>query len=72
MAAATSSWAAITLVPGKDTEGKPFYGPYEAQEVFKKHEADIGVTMLPFNMMVYFKIRTNTFPTTKSRTEIVY
>ncbi len=41
--------------PGKDTDGKPFYGPYEAQEVFKKHEADIGVTMVPFNMMVYLE-----------------
>src|ERR1700691_3260210 len=41
--------------PGKDTDGKAFYGPYEAQEVFKKHEADIGVTMVPFNMMVYFE-----------------
>lgn len=41
--------------PGKDTNGKPFYGPYEAQELFKKHEADIGVTMVPFNMMVYLE-----------------
>jgi len=41
--------------PGKDTDGKPFYGPYEAQEVFNKHEADIGVTMVPFNMMVYLE-----------------
>jgi sulfate adenylyltransferase len=41
--------------PGNDTNGKPFYGPYEAQEVFKKHEADIGVTMVPFNMMVYLE-----------------
>ena len=41
--------------PGKDTDGKPFYGPYEAQEVFKKHEADLGVTMVPFNMMVYLE-----------------
>ncbi len=41
--------------PGKDTNGKPFYGPYEAQEVFKKHEAEIGVTMVPFNMMVYLE-----------------
>ena len=41
--------------PGKDSNGKPFYGPYEAQEVFKKHEADIGVTMVPFNMMVYLE-----------------
>ena len=41
--------------PGKDTDGKPFYGPYEAQELFKKHGADIGVTMVPFNMMVYIE-----------------
>jgi sulfate adenylyltransferase len=41
--------------PGKDSNGKPFYGPYEAQELFKKHETDIGVTMVPFNMMVYLE-----------------
>ena len=41
--------------PGKDVDGKPFYGPYQAQELFKKHEADIGVTMVPFNMMVYLE-----------------
>ena len=41
--------------PGKDETGKPFYGPYEAQELFQKHEADIGVTMVPFNMMVYLE-----------------
>jgi sulfate adenylyltransferase len=48
--------------PGKDTDGKPFYGPYEAQEVFKKHEADIGVTMVPFNMMVYLEDRDKYVP----------
>jgi sulfate adenylyltransferase len=41
--------------PGKDTDGKSFYGPYEAQELFKKHEKDIGVTMVPFSMMVYLE-----------------
>ncbi len=41
--------------PGSDPSGKPFYGPYDAQELFKKHEADIGVTMVPFNMMVYLE-----------------
>ena len=41
--------------PGNDPSGKPFYGPYDAQELFKKHEADIGVTMVPFNMMVYLE-----------------
>jgi sulfate adenylyltransferase len=41
--------------PGKDVDGKNFYGPYEAQELFKKYESDIGVTMVPFNMMVYLE-----------------
>ena len=41
--------------PGKDSDGKPFYGPYEAQELFKKHEKEVGVTMVPFNMMVYLE-----------------
>ena len=41
--------------PGNDSDGKPFYGPYEAQELFKMHEAEIGVTMVPFNMMVYLE-----------------
>ncbi len=41
--------------PGNDEHGKPFYSPYEAQELFKKHEKDIDVTMVPFNMMVYLE-----------------
>ncbi len=41
--------------PGNDTNGKPFYGPYEAQELFRKNEADIGVKMVNFNMMVYLE-----------------
>jgi sulfate adenylyltransferase len=41
--------------PGKDTDGKPFYGPYEAQELFKKHATEMGVKMVPFQMMVYLQ-----------------
>ncbi len=41
--------------PGKDMDGKNFYGPYDAQELFKKHEAEMGVTMVPFQMMVYLE-----------------
>ena len=48
--------------PGKDTDGKPFYGPYDAQELFKKHESDIGVTMVPFQMMVYLEDKDKYFP----------
>jgi sulfate adenylyltransferase len=41
--------------PGNDEKGKPFYGPYDAQELFKKHEKEMGVTMVPFQMMVYLE-----------------
>ena len=39
--------------PGSDSSGKAFYGPYEAQELLHQHEAELGVTMVPFKMMVY-------------------
>jgi len=39
--------------PGKDSDGKPFYGPYDAQELFKTHQEQIGVTLVPFQMMHY-------------------
>ena len=39
--------------PGSDSSGKPFYGPYDAQELLRQHEAELGVTMVPFKMMVY-------------------
>jgi sulfate adenylyltransferase len=41
--------------PGKDSDGKPFYGPYEAQELFAKNEKEIGLTMVPFSKMVYLE-----------------
>jgi sulfate adenylyltransferase len=39
--------------PGNDESGKPFYGPYAAQELLKNHQKEIGITMVPFQMMVY-------------------
>jgi len=48
--------------PGKDTDGKPFYGPYEAQELFAKHEEEIGVIQVPFQMMVYLEDKDKYFP----------
>jgi sulfate adenylyltransferase len=39
--------------PGVDGSGKPFYGPYEAQELLAKHADEIGVQMVPFKLMVY-------------------
>ncbi len=31
--------------PGKDSTGKPFYGPYDAQEMMKKYESELCVKM---------------------------
>ncbi|PWH12259.1 MAG: adenylyltransferase [Anaerolineae bacterium] len=39
--------------PGNDSTGKPFYGPYDAQELMKQYEAELGVKMIPFEMLVY-------------------
>ncbi len=39
--------------PGSDADGNPFYGPYDAQELLRSHEEEIGVELVPFRMMVY-------------------
>jgi sulfate adenylyltransferase len=41
--------------PGNDVAGKPFYGPYDAQELLSKHAEEIGVEMVPFQMVVYLE-----------------
>jgi sulfate adenylyltransferase len=39
--------------PGKDSDGNDFYGPYDAQGLFKTHEEEIGLEMVDFKHMVY-------------------
>ncbi len=39
--------------PGKDSEGRPFYGPYDAQQLLQRFESEIGVKMVPFKEIVY-------------------
>ncbi len=41
--------------PGNDEHGKPFYPPYAAQELLGAHQKEIGITMVPFQMMVYLE-----------------
>ncbi|TRW95203.1 bifunctional sulfate adenylyltransferase/adenylylsulfate kinase [Paracoccus sp. M683] len=43
--------------PGKNSAGVDFYGPYDAQELFRKHEDEIGVKMVDFKHMVYVQER---------------
>ena len=42
--------------PGDDSDGNPFYGPYDAQELLRKHKEEIGIEMIPFQFMVYTPI----------------
>ncbi len=39
--------------PGVDSKGNPFYGPYDAQESVLEHQTELGVKMVPFQMVVY-------------------
>jgi sulfate adenylyltransferase len=39
--------------PGNDSTGKPFYGPYAAQELVERYEDEIGVKALSFGEFVY-------------------
>jgi len=39
--------------PGNDSTGRPFYGPYDAQELMTKYEEELSVKMVPFELLVY-------------------
>ncbi|KIC18818.1 bifunctional sulfate adenylyltransferase/adenylylsulfate kinase [Leisingera sp. ANG-Vp] len=43
--------------PGKNSQGEDFYGPYDAQELFRLHEEEIGLKMVDFKHMVYVQER---------------
>lgn len=43
--------------PGKNSQGKDFYDPYAAQELFAAHQAEIGIEMVDFKQMVYIQER---------------
>lgn len=48
--------------PGNDKNGNPFYGPYDAQDLFKHHEEELDITMVPFKMMVYVENKAEYMP----------
>jgi sulfate adenylyltransferase len=41
--------------PGKDSHGKAFYETSDVQQLFRWHEDEIGVRMIPLKEMVYVK-----------------
>ncbi len=48
--------------PGKNSQGKDFYGPYAAQELVRQHQAEIGIEMVDFKQMVYVQEKAQYFP----------
>lgn len=55
--------------PGDDKDGNPFYGPYEAQELFTKHEEELDIAMVPFKMMVYVENKAQYVPADETEKE---
>jgi sulfate adenylyltransferase len=43
--------------PGTDSNGDSFYGPYDAQKLFKEYEGEMGIEMVDFKHMVYVQER---------------
>jgi sulfate adenylyltransferase len=39
--------------PGTDSQGEPFYGPYEAQDLAQEHSEELGVEVVPFRLLAY-------------------
>ncbi|GLQ98414.1 bifunctional sulfate adenylyltransferase/adenylylsulfate kinase [Dyella mobilis] len=51
--------------PGKDSQGKPFYDPYAAQELLARHQDELGIGIVPFPAMVYAANRDTYLPQTE-------
>lgn len=43
--------------PGQNSAGEDFYGPYDAQDLFRAHQDEIGIEMVDFKHMVYVQER---------------
>lgn len=48
--------------PGKNSQGKDFYGHYDAQDLVKAHQEEIGIEMVDFRQMVYVQEKAQYFP----------
>jgi sulfate adenylyltransferase len=53
--------------PGSNRKGEEYYGPYEAQELLTAHQDELGITMVPFRMMVYVGDRAQYVPVDETR-----
>ena len=48
--------------PGVDAEGKPYYQPYDAQELISQYQEELEIKMIPFQEMVFAKNKKTYLP----------
>jgi len=48
--------------PGKNSQGNLFYAPYEAQHLAQSHQDEMGITIVPFQEMVYSHKKASYYP----------
>jgi sulfate adenylyltransferase len=53
--------------PGKDSKGQDFYGPYDAQELMNQYRDEIGIEMVPFQMVVFVEDRAQYVPVDETK-----
>lgn len=41
--------------PGMNSDGRPFYDPYEGQELLRYHATELGMRIMPFKRIVYIE-----------------
>ncbi|HSS66893.1 MAG TPA: bifunctional sulfate adenylyltransferase/adenylylsulfate kinase, partial [Gammaproteobacteria bacterium] len=56
--------------PGADPEGRPFYPPYGAQELFAAHEKELDISMVPFQQLVYVEDKAQYLPLDETTPEM--
>lgn len=55
--------------PGRGSNGQPFYGPFEAQQLLERHQDELGIRIVPFPAMVYAANRDAYLPSTQVTAE---
>ena len=55
--------------PGSDSQGRPFYGPFDAQHLLERYQEELGIQVVAFPAMVYAANRDAYVPTTEVAAE---
>ncbi|MCA9371634.1 bifunctional sulfate adenylyltransferase/adenylylsulfate kinase [Candidatus Woesebacteria bacterium] len=55
--------------PGKNSAGKNYYGAYDAQQLVQKYEKELGITVVPFQELVYVEEKQSYIPVSEVKKE---